>query len=115
MKTVMKFRPADDLIVAGASLLVIAIAAAALLDIPPKVHETTFIDAIPPEEFLANPEETARRHPSNIPLPADQLVKTKKYGELNSHERRSIYNAVIYFCNEQPDPGVCEAYVKYCG
>jgi hypothetical protein len=84
------------------------------------VHETTFVDAIPPEEFLTTAVDAeivaGNRRPSNAPLSAPQILKSeKKFDDLNRQERRSLYNAVMYFCNEERDDRECKSYVNYCG
>ncbi len=82
-------------------------------------QSTTFVDAIPPEEFLttaADADAVTDRKPSNAPLNAREIVKSgKTYDELNRQERRTLYNAVMYFCNEETNEKTCKEYVGYCG
>jgi hypothetical protein len=101
-------------------VLGILVSALLLLDSVGAVNQTTFIDAIPPEEFLTTEVDAAivagNRHPSSSPLSGPQILKSqKKFDDLNRQERRTLYNAVMYFCNEERDDRECKSYVSYCG
>lgn len=101
-------------------ILGVLVCALILLDSAGAIHETTFIDAIPPEEFMTTEVDivnvTGNRRPSNAPLSAPQILKSeKKFADLNRQERRSLYNAVMYFCHEERDDRECQSYVSYCG
>lgn len=104
------------ILIAGTFLVLVA--GLFMFDPGRSIESTTFVDAIPPEEFLttaADAKESDRR-PSNAPLSATEILTSgKKYDELNRQERRALYNAVMYFCNEEPDDKNCKEYVGYCG
>lgn len=79
-------------------------------------NSTTFVDAIPPEEFMVGAAAPSARQPSAVALSASEILRTgKKFAQLNRNEKRSLYNAVIYFCNEDIDDRACSAYVNHCG
>jgi len=106
------------MIIAGT--LGLLICALFIVDNGPGYDTTTFVDAIPPEEFLTTSVDASMgatiRRPSNVSLTAAEILSSrKKFDDLNRAERRSLYNAVIYFCNEERDAQACGSYVKYCG
>ena len=79
----------------------------------PVSHETTFVDKIPPEEFLTGSQD--RQPSNNATNAADVLASGKIFANLSRTEKRSLYNAVMYFCNENRDDRACKSYVSYCG
>jgi len=111
----MNPRTPDDRMFAIVSLLTVILASAYLLR-PSPVFETTFVDVIPPAEFLATPAEFSSRQPTNaVAVSPEELMKKTTYQGLSQQERRQIYHAVIYFCNEEKDDRACKTYMNYCG
>lgn len=103
-----------------ASTLLLLIAGLFIFDAGHAYSSTTFVDAIPPEEFMTTAVDAAAvagdRRPSNTPISVSEIVKgPRKYSELSRPERRSLYNAVMYFCNEEKDDDACNTYINYCG
>ncbi len=68
------------------------------------------LDPIPPPEFQAS--GPGRRAPAAVNL--NLVMATRTYEYLDEGERRALFRAVIYFCNEEKDSGVCAQYLKYC-
>jgi hypothetical protein len=100
--------------------ILVVLAGFVLFNANHEYNSVTFVDAVPPEEFMTSAADTAQaagdRRPSNAPLTAPQILKArKKFETLSRPEKRSLYNAVMYYCNEERDDRVCDAYVNHCG
>ena len=78
-------------------------------------QSTEFVDSVPPEEFMVS-STNLDRQPSAEGLTASEILASRKpFERLDRRERRSLYNAVMYFCNEDRDDRACNAYVHHCG
>lgn len=104
----------DDWAVIAAVLLVLLISTALFVAMNPKPKEKTAVDlgllVLPPDEFAVGEERAPARN-----LSAEELARTSPFHRLKSRERRTIYNAVMYYCNEEQDTRACNAFLKYCG
>jgi hypothetical protein len=101
-----------DWLVATLSAIAVLATSLVYLDYNPLAFEDAPLadEPIPPQEFLVgNPSRT----PSNIDLPAAMRLRAYEY--LDEHERRTLFRAVIYFCNENVNEFTCGHYVEYCG
>jgi len=73
-------------------------------------NATLVEEPIPPDEFIVG--ETQRGPAASEILAA---MSARPFTYLNEEERRTIFRAVIHFCNEDVNDLVCGRYVSYCG
>lgn len=73
-------------------------------------NATLVEDPIPPDEFIIGEN---KRVPATYEISA--AMNTRPFTHLSENERRTIFRAVIYFCNEDLNDWACGRYVNYCG
>jgi hypothetical protein len=73
--------------------------------------DTTLVEPIPPPEFV--PGEHHQNTAASVNLPA--AMSERPYDFLDENEKRALFRAVIYTCNETENEEGCATYLRYCG
>lgn len=78
---------------------------------PGAQSDTTLVEPVPPPEFVPGEH---KRHPSGT-VNLQSAMSERPYDFLDEEEKRALFRAVIYACNETENEEGCATYLRYCG